>query len=228
VQSWRTTRDLAEDHLSLGDLMDIGHGRSDVVQSAASELHDIARVATCLFLAFREVEPRIRLVWAERLSQYTLPIDLRNLASLPRWGEVTGLERQSMQGLTDWLYQRVDPYRPDATATMNDLIRVCILLASHAPVDAILAGHVPQPVMIQPGGHVHLAVDAPGVQIGMHVLLYGGESGGDVIGRGVVEDLTAGTAAARVLTLSEGRTSHQLTENARVKFVLPGGVSGLR
>jgi hypothetical protein len=216
--SWQQSRDRAEEVLSLGDLVDGGHGRTDVAQAAAREIEQIARVASCLYAAFGDVLPRIRLDWAERLSQYDEPVTLRNLATLPRWGEVEYLERREMQGLVDWLYSRVDAAQPGAVGLVSDLVRICILLASHAPVGQIIAGHVPKPTMVTPGRRVELAVDLTKVRVGMQVLMYEQQT---VVARGVVQDLTSGMAAAHILETS--RPSVTLGTGARVHFTAARG-----
>jgi hypothetical protein len=219
---WQQSRLQAEELLSLGDLLDAGHGRTDVAQAAAREIEQIARVAACLYAACGGVLPRIRLEWAERLSQYDDPITLRNLASLPRWGEIELLDRREMQGLVDWLYSRVDAARPDAIGLMSDIVRVCILLASHAPVSQIVAGHVPKPTTVVPGKRIDVKVDLSKVRIGMHVLMYDQQT---VVARGVVQDLASGLAAAQVMEIF--RPSVTLETGARVQFTAgPGLVPG--
>jgi hypothetical protein len=218
--SWQQSRDRAEDVLSLGDLVDGGHGRTDVAQVAAREIEQISRVASCLYAAFGDVLPRIRLDWAERLSQYDDPVTLRNLATLPRWGEVEYLERREMQALVDWLYSRVDAVQPGAVGLISDLVRICILLASHAPVGQIIAGHVPKPTVVTPGRRVELNVDLTKVRVGMQVLMYEQQT---VVARGVVQDLTSGMAAAHILETS--RPSVTLPAGARVQFAAASNVS---
>jgi hypothetical protein len=236
---WQLIRDRAKENISLGDLIDAGHGRSDVAQQVTRELNDISHVATCLYEMFGEVLPTIRLNWAERLSQYDTPINLRNLSSLPRWGDkgadgedlIAFADRREMQTLVDWLYQRVDPLQPEATSLINDMVRICILLASHAPVKQIVAGHVPRPTTVKKGGRVELtAVDPTKIRIGMHVLMHSG----DVITRGIVDDLTGGRAAARVVDIFQrnepaggglagqaAEKSVRLDQNTRVEFAAP-------
>jgi hypothetical protein len=80
-------RDQAQEILSIGDLIDGSHGQTDVARRASLELEQIARVAACLYARFGNVLPRIRLDWAERLSQRP-DIDLHNLSNLPRWSEI--------------------------------------------------------------------------------------------------------------------------------------------
>lgn len=217
-QSWQAIRNQAGAMISLGDLIDADHGRSDVAQRASIELNNMAQVATCLYSMFAEVLPVIRLDWAERLSQYDRAVDLRNLSSLPRWGEIELLDRRAMQALVDWLFQQIESRQSQAVALLNDLIRICILLASHAPVNAIVAGRVTQPTIVTAGSRVEVTVDLSKVHIGMSVLLYNGPS---IVARGVVEDLTTGKVAARVLqitTASAAQASVQLDRDAQVQF----------
>ena len=87
-QSWKGAAELAKQVLSLGDLLDIPHGRAEVARLGARELDEILRVATALWAGFGEVLPALRLDWVERLSQFDAPFDLRRLSSLPRWEEI--------------------------------------------------------------------------------------------------------------------------------------------
>lgn len=215
-KSWLQSRERAKEIVSVGDLIDAGHGRSDLARRAAEEMEKITRISACLYAQFGEVLPILRLAWAESLSQYDAPVNLRNLASLARWGEVPLLARRSMQTLVDWLYQQVDLFQPDAVGLIHDLIRTCILLASHAPVNQILAGHVPQPTTVKEGSRVELAVDPATIRIGMQVLMY---AGARVVARGIIEDLSAGKAAARVIKTDAPTV--QLEQNARVQFAEP-------
>ncbi len=61
------------------------------------------------------------------------------------------------------------PDVPDAVALVNDLVRVCILLASHAPVNQVIAGALHEPATIRPGGLLKLAIDPAYVRVGMPV-----------------------------------------------------------
>jgi hypothetical protein len=219
-QSWSSSKRQAEQLVSLGDLIDGGQGRIIVNRGAARELEEILRTATCLYVRFGEVLPGIRLGWAERLSQHDTPIDLRDLNVLPRWGEIQLLDRREIQMLTDWLYGRVDSKQPDAVAMISDLVRVCLLLASHAPVNRIVAGQVSKPTTVRPGSRIELTVDLTRVHVGMQVLLY---SGSQAVARAVVEDLSASHAAARVVhAFQEGI---ELAEGARAQFAEPSAVT---
>jgi hypothetical protein len=196
-RGWRWTRDRAVEVLSLGDLIDAAHGRSEVDRGATKQIDEVLRVSTALYHRFGEVLPVIRLVWAERLSEYDdETVDLRNLYSLPRWSEVPYLDRRDMQSLVDWLYGRVDPSLPDATGLVNDVVHVCLLLASHAPVNLIVAGEVQQELQVKEGATVALAADITRVHVGMPVLMYDPQKRPI---HGVIEDLAEGVAHTRIL-----------------------------
>jgi len=211
-QSWRFARDQAKEIVSLGDVIEARHGRADVAQQATRELENISRIAGCLFTNFGEVAPALRLQWAEAFSQFDTPVNLRNLAVLPRWHDVEFLERREMQTYVDWLFQQVNPLEPNAVSLVSDLVRICLLLASHAPVNQIIAGKVPRPTLVKVGGSVELAVDHTKIRVGMSVLMY--SSTNEVAARGVVEDISTGKATARVVTA----VTNNLDEDARVQF----------
>ncbi|HEX6042054.1 hypothetical protein [Longimicrobium sp.] len=194
--NWARVRAEALRTLSLGDLIDAAHGRTAVDRAAAREVDDVLKVATALYRELGLVKPAVRLDWAEALSQYDQAADLHNLYALPRFGEIEYLDRREMQALVDWLYARIDPSQPEAAAMMSDVVRVCILLASHAPVNAVIAASVTRETEVRIGGTVEVAADAAQARVGMHVLLY------DVAKRpvhAVVEDLTDRVAVARVV-----------------------------
>jgi hypothetical protein len=218
--SWKGAADLARSVLSLGDLLDIPHGRAEVVRSGARELDQILRVATALWAGFGEVLPVLRLDWVERLSQFDEPFDLRRLSGLPRWEEIEIEDRRTLQALVDWLVQRIEPKAPQAVAMMNDLVRVCVLLASHAPVDRIVAGRVEKDTPIRLGGIVPVVVDLTRVRIGMPVLFFSQET---VAVRAIVEDLGGGGAYARVVEASVER----LSVNARAEFTEAPGFTAV-
>jgi hypothetical protein len=197
--NWSALRERALDHLSLGDLIDAAHGRTGVDRAGARELDDTLRIATALHRDLGQVKPALRLDWAEALSQYDQAADLHDLFALPRFGEVELAQRRQMQALVDWLFGRVRKDQPAAWALMSDVVRVCILLASHAPVNQVVAGRVQRETEARVGGTIELAADPAQVRVGMHVLLY------DVAKRpvhAVVEDLAPGVAVTRVVHAS--------------------------
>ena len=200
--------------VSLGDLMVAGHGQAAASQAVARELDYIRRVAACLYVRFGSVTPRIRLDWAERLGQYDRPANLRNLASLPRWGEISAEERRDMQSLVDWLFGRVDPTEPEAVEAVNDVVRMSVLLASHAPVDQILIGHVEENTPVVLGGRVDLRIDPTKVRVGMHVRLFERSS---VVASATVQNIVGSVASTLVSQVSA--PSVRLVAGARAQLL---------
>ncbi|NJN83783.1 MAG: hypothetical protein HC802_16915 [Caldilineaceae bacterium] len=219
--SWQNSRDRAKEVVTVGDLIDGANGKNGVASKAAAALDEIEQVAGCLYEAMSEVQPILRLAWAELLSQFDAPVSLRNLASLPRWGEIEDLlQRRELQALVDWLYAQVTPQFSDAVDLVNDLVRVCILLASHAPVNQIIAGAVREAVTARPGGRVQIEVESAAVRVGMPVYLYRNQQ---VVAQAVVDDLVGNLASARFVQVSQ--SSLQIDQGARAHF---GELTALR
>src|SRR5262249_28535798 len=150
------------------------HYHPNVPRVSAEEIENIQKVCACLYSDLAAVLPSIRLSWAERLLLVPQPLNLSNLGSLPRWGGVPILERKEMQAIVDWLFSRVVVTEPDAVAHINDLVRACILLASHVPVAEIATGAVMRPTPVMVDSRIDLSADLSRVSVGMHVLLYSG------------------------------------------------------
>jgi hypothetical protein len=79
-------------------------------------------------------------------------------------------------------------------------------------VDQLITGHLQDDAPIQPGRRVPIVTLSPAVRIGMKVNLYKGAA---IIAHGVVEDLSAGIAATRILAADRAET---LAKGARVQF----------
>jgi hypothetical protein len=194
--AWLDQVRVAVDVVTLGDLIEGRHVRSDLARAASRELDQIRRVSTCLYAAFGAVRPALRLAWAQELSQYDQAADLRNLGVLPGWGEIDYLERRAMQELVEWLYGRIDQERPQALSLFHDLARVCLLLASHAPVRGILAGRIPRPTRITPGILFDLIPDdLAKVRVGMRVDIMQSNLS---VAEALVENMNGDQVAARV------------------------------
>jgi len=213
--SWEELVKYALSVTSLGDLMDAYHGRPDVAKHAAQKVEQISKVVTHLHFLFGEIPARLRLDWTEQLSEYDAPGDLRNLAKLPQWNELEVTDRRELQELVDWLFQQVNTKRPEAVALMNDLVRSALLLASHAPVGEIIAGHLSKPSAVRMGTVLDLDVDPSRIRVGMHVML----SSGEQTVQAVVEDLGTGIARARVFSTSAENVN--LTDKTVAKFSEP-------
>jgi hypothetical protein len=212
--TWRGARDQAEQVASLGDLIDGEHGRGDVARRAAETFEQLSRIAACLHAELSAVLPSIRLDWAELFSQFDETPNLRNLGRLPRWAEIPSVDRRQMQGYADWLFSRIDPSETRAESLMSDVIRMCLLLASHAPVGRIIAGRLARPVTARPGVRIPLTVFEPAkLRLGMQAVVYRGIN---VVARALVEDIGATEISARVIHTSTSQV--ELDGEARVQF----------
>jgi hypothetical protein len=210
---WQESIQRVPEVISLGDLIDGSHGRMAASRRAADEMAMFAQVSTCLYLRFSAVPASIRLDWAERLSQYDAPLNLRNLYSLPLFGEMEYIERNNMQRLVDWLYSRVVSDYDEAQEMVSDLIRVALLCASHAPVNQLIAGHLPARVTVRPGSRVNVTVDLTRVRVGMAVSMV---AAGATLVRGRVADISGGQVTAEVHTVVGA--SVQLDTGTRVQI----------
>lgn len=220
--SWQAIRQEAEEVLSFADLADGGHGRADVAKAAATELDQIRSIVACLHAEFCAVPAIVRLGWAQLLSEFDEAPNLRNLASLPRWPEIGFIDRRQMQSYVDWLFDQIEPGQPQAVALINDVVRMCLLLASHAPVDRIVAGRMARPVTgVSLGQRIPLTVlDPAQLRIGMQAVIY---RGGQVVARAQVEDLGQGEVAARVIHKATERLD--LGDDCKVHFDREAAVS---
>ncbi len=217
---WQESIKRVSEVVSLGDLIDGNHGRMGASQRSARELDLIADVVTCLYVGFSEVPAAIRLDWARRLSQFDQPVDLGNLFTLPRFGELNYLERHNLQRLVDWLFGRIVSQHSEARHMISDLIRVALLAAGHAPVNQLIAGYIPEPIVVHPGSFVNVVVDQTRVRVGMAVSMV---SRGAALARGRVADISGGRVTAEVQTVVGD--SVQLEMGARVQI---GGRLGYR
>ncbi len=218
---WEESRKRATEVISLGDIIDGNHGRMGASKLAAAELEQISQVTVCLYLQLAQALPSIRLDWAERLSQYDAPFNLRNLYSLPRWGEIDYIERNEMQRLVDWLYGRINAVYSDASDMVNDLVRICILLASHAPVNKLISGLVPEPTTVKIGSKINIVADLTRVRIGMNIAMV---SGSKTVARGRVADIVGGRVQAKII--STLTTSTTIEKNTRVQIGEPRATGG--
>ncbi len=195
--SWSALGDLALTHLAVADLF-----HSTRTLGASGELDDVARVAAGLHRALGGVPPAARLTWALQLSTFDAAPSLRQLSVLPRFGDDSlGLGYADWRGLQDrvsWLFSRIDARSAAAERLMNDLVRLVILLASHAPVRELIPGRLLHPVRPLPGVLLQLSVDALApVRVGMELTLAGG------IAKAVVSDLAPGRVTAQVTQASD-------------------------
>lgn len=202
--SWTELRTRSLDVVSVADFAHVAHLRPDVLQRAGQGLDGLTRVATCLYRRFAEVPPEVRLDWAQKLSVFDTAVGLRDLLALPRFSSLPIDDRAAMQSLVDWLFSQVAPL-PRPRAMIDNLIRVCVLLASHAPVRALLRGTISR-VTVSVGHVLRIsAVDIASARIGMNALikLPPTAAGKEPFVRAVVEDISDEHVSARVFAASD-------------------------
>ncbi|HET9638541.1 MAG TPA: hypothetical protein VFP12_04970 [Allosphingosinicella sp.] len=200
---------------SLADLIGGRHRQPGLTRLASDEMEAIGQVAGCLHAAFGEVAPVIRLGWAEILSEYDRPASLESLAGLPDWAEVPMELRRNLDGFVDWLFGRIDRAIPEAWSAVNELVRIAMLMASHAPVDRIVPARLVAPVPARIGTRLQLAVEAVRIRKGMTALIRDRDN--RLISRAVVEDLVDGHASA-ILTHNLISVA-SLTADMRIELV---------
>jgi hypothetical protein len=191
--AWSELSMQALTHVAVGDLF-----HSSRTLGASGELDDIARVAACLHRSLGSVPPAVRLTWALRLSSFDVAPSLRQLSVLPQFGDHSlGLDFSDwhgMQDMVDWLFSRIDARSNPAVRLINDLVRVIILLASHAPVRDLIPARLAQPIRPVIGAFLQLNIDALSeVRVGMQVSL------GQGAAQAVVHDVSPGRVVARVI-----------------------------
>jgi hypothetical protein len=180
---------------------------------AVQEYERIAQVASCLHARLGEVKPALRMVWAERFSQFDAPANLGDLSLLPRFGEVPAELREDIVELAAWLRGRAARDEPRAQALINDLLRVCLLAASHSPVNEIVTGRVLRPLPLLPGTLVPIRPSLlDKVRLGQAVQFF---DAGRVTATAVVADLQADAAQVRVI---RAEPNAQATEAMSVRF----------
>jgi hypothetical protein len=204
-----------EQHAVITDLIRGRHGVDTVSVAAAREVEQIGEVATCLHAEFAAIAPAVRLLWIERFSQFDRPASFRDLMILPGYGRLDRETRRTLQVLVDWLYSRIRSSEADAVNFMNDLVRLCLLLASYAPVNRIIAGKIPAPTPVRPGILIPLKPIRPDlVRVGMEFQVW---QAATIVAKGRVEDLQGGDATARVEQVTTQTAT--LDTSMRVQFV---------
>ncbi len=226
-RGWQSLFDHARAALSIADLQDALHGRPEAARRAAEEFSRIDRIATCLHAKLSEVRPALRLGWAERFSQFDgedfLAGTRGDLTRLPRFLEIDEDLREDLMDLAQWLVRRVDAAVPEALGLMNDLLRVCVLAASHSPVNEIVTGRLPRPVRIGVGKLIDvLALRPDRVRVGMLVSLFKGDQ---VAAQAVVSDVKASAVSVQVVQAIAAEV--ELEADARVHFSVAGMTSAM-
>ena len=203
---------------TIGDLVAGTHRQPALTRAAAEEIDAIATIAGCLHESFGEVPPIVRLGWAETLSEFDRPAPLANLAGLTGWGEVPIELRRTLQGFVDWLFSRINRADQAADDAINELVRICLLMAAHAPVDKIIPAHLIAPVPAKLGSKLFLTLDISRVRKGMTTLIR--DDRDQIISRAVIDDIADGRAQATVTQISKAIT----TFTPAMRFQLVGGL----
>jgi hypothetical protein len=214
TETWVTQHGYLQSIASIGDLLESDYASPAITRAAANQFQQIGTVAGCLYERMGAVQPVFRLRWAERLADTSAHTDLHDLAVLPTWTDVDYMQRKELQGYVDWLFSRLQPTIQEAKDYMSDLVRVCILLASHAPVDEIIHGEVIHPARLNLGVIIRISAASPRIHWGMQVLLY---SGSDIAAHGTVSDLGGSEISVNIVNvLKPGRT---ISSKDHVQFV---------
>ena len=102
---------------------------------------------------------------------------------------------------------------------MNDLVRVCVLLASHAPIDSIVAAQVAKQAVGTIGDIFTIAIAKGEPKIGMHAAVYTGSSKQV---EGVVEEIVNEEAVVRVTRTEQ--STFEVNAGAVVTLFQPYGL----
>jgi hypothetical protein len=197
------TLSLAQTHVqirqmaTIGDLLDGRHRQPALTRMASEEIDGIQQIAGCLHEGFGEVAPIVRLAWAEDLSEFDRPAPLHSLAGLPGWAEVPMELRRTLQGFVDWLFGRIDRNDQQARDAVNELVRICLLMAAHAPVDGVIPARLVAPAPAQVGGRFQLALDISRIRKGMTALIRDRDE--RIVSQAVIEDIIDGHASAVIV-----------------------------
>jgi hypothetical protein len=218
ASSWRQAIEPVQRIANIRDLLQVGTSQREVTLAASGLMDDITGVASCLHASFCTVPPATRLRWAELFSQLDAAVSLRVLTVLPGFGQeslgVDYIAWRQMQRMVDWLFAQVADEAP-AQDAINDLVRVCLLLAAHAPVKRIISARIRRPVPAVINTRLDIEIDPKLTRIGMQVLVHAPATQ-TLLARAVVEDLADGVATARITHAPAG-ASVMLDSTMRVQ-----------
>lgn len=216
TKTWLELVDQAQTFVSLADLIEKGKGQSKLARKAMEIMENLEDVAVCLYHLCNELEPAIRLQWANLISIYDNPVDLRHLDTLPSFEKIGFTFRRDLQNMVDWLFSQVDTDIDQARQAVNDLVRVCILLASHAPVSTIVNGYADEPSTGKVGDFIDIAVSKGRIMVGMVATVFTQQA---FSVQGIVADVGEKTARIKVTQVKGDTAEYSIDRGARVKFV---------
>jgi hypothetical protein len=185
---------------AMNDLVSTSLVNAEIANATARLVQQISSVSTCLYTRVGLALPLERLQWAEYLRGAGIAVQMTSLAVLPGWSTQDYVSRQQMQLLADWLFQQIDQTNAAAMAYISDVVRTCILLASHAPVDGVIAGAVSGRTLPVVGNTVTLTSNSVRVAQGMNVQFY---QASQIVAEGMVSDLDTATVTATVTTIHQ-------------------------
>jgi hypothetical protein len=200
---------------TIGDLITGSHRQPALTRAATDEIEAIMQVGGCLHEEFGRVAPIVRLGWAETLSEFDRPAPLANLAGLPGWAEVPIELRRTLQSFVDWLFSRINRSEAAAQDAINELVRICLLMAAHSPVDNIIPARLVSPAPAKLGTRLFLALDIARVRKGMTTLIR--DDRDRIISRAVIDDIVDGRAQATITHVEAAVTT--LTPAMRFQLV---------
>ena len=217
--SWADKQRRALADLSLNDLIESG-SQPKVSKRAAAEIEDIERVAHAMLQLVRQIPAAIRLLWVQRLSAYDDAPSLSRLNRLPAWNRIDFATASRLERLNAWLFSRMENGLREAEALMTDLVRVVILIASHAPVAEIIAARIAAEQAVSTGAAVDLVIRRGVPRIGMQVAFSATHS---VQARGIVRDLYGTKAKVEITYVSQPLVS--LTPLHQVAVFAPSALA---
>lgn len=217
--SWTTLNTLARDELSIEDLETGGKAGRKAGSNGAKMIAEIGAVAGCFLEGLRQVPAEIRLIWADTLSAHDKAIDLSDINAARGWAAIPFEQRRGLEVMHQWLFARIDIKNAQARGMMSTLIRVCLLMSSHAPVSSIVEGVTVETRNIEKGESFLVDVKQGSAGIGMIATI---GTGADK-SRGVIEDLVGNRALVRVTDMRGPRIS--LAQQEPISFSAPVAIT---
>ncbi|TVQ32919.1 MAG: hypothetical protein EA356_12810 [Geminicoccaceae bacterium] len=200
---WQALGERATAELSIEDLAEAGRAGAALARDGLVEVARIGTVAACFLEELRGVAATTRLQWAEALSMYDAPVDLTDITRAPSWTAIPFERRRLLEHLHRWLVGRIDQRQPGAASAMSEVIRVCLLLSSHAPVSDIVEGRIERPLLVNEGQRFEVSIVRGTVAAGMLVTF--GPAARQALG--VVRDVVGTTAVVDATQVPGGSVS---------------------
>ncbi|SMF27757.1 hypothetical protein SAMN02745866_01768 [Alteromonadaceae bacterium Bs31] len=200
-KDWREANKSARDVCRLADLIEGTHGKAATSRDAAELLENIRSVLSCIYHNFSDVLPAVRVQWIDKFSQFDQSVAMNNLYNLPQWEQVDYEIRRDAQKLVTWLYSQFDSSFENAQVFVDNLVRMCILLASNAPVGKLIAGEVKRQSSAKKGEEIEVTIPPQKVNIGDLIEI---NHGGKRIGKGIIRDIGKQGAKLELTDLKQG------------------------